>query len=158
MVKSFVPVMFDAEYESQQRTVAVSMKPAIGKELFAVQALDDSQNAGAFKVQFEAERFIHAKIREFTVRSSGRFNSANDWDVHRARVDLAADGDLLHLIDESEPLRRRLVAEAFSYKKDMHLSIPKGIREYVVAQLLRDSKGADLSSSECFSLVGSSIK
>jgi len=149
MVKSFVPVNYDAQYESQQRTVGVSSKPAIGKELFSTYDSDAGEHgSNSFKGQFETERYIHGKVREFLLRSSARLNRVHGSDVHAGNSSHSTD-DFVHSSSSvSDSLRFRMVAKAISSSSSLHLeellSIPKGIRENVMAQLLRDSHFAEL--------------
>jgi hypothetical protein len=74
MVKFGIPVQFSAHDEAQYRTVGVSMKPAIGKELFSLQDLG-AESGGAFSGHFETERFIHSKVRPYLLRSADHCRS-----------------------------------------------------------------------------------
>jgi hypothetical protein len=67
MVKFSSAVHRDAHYEALNRTLGVALKPAVGKQIFS----DNLQDAasGSFKGQFDTERFVFGKIREFTLRT-----------------------------------------------------------------------------------------
>jgi len=142
MVKFVATVSRDAHYEAQQRTVSVSAKPAIGKELFSI--ADSLVGANSYQGQFETERFLHGKIREYTLRSIAHSNSSNsslNEDSSHGPMDLLSDVALYRMMAENVPV---------NYLKGLDiLSVPKGIRYHVVAKLLHDNgaeKMVDISS------------
>jgi len=98
MVKYHVASARDAHYEAQQRTVNLSMKPAVGKELFSSA---DMPTAGptSFESHFETERFIHGKIRQYTLRSIAHANSSP---MNTAFVEQLASSNVDERIDVSQ--------------------------------------------------------
>jgi len=141
MVKISTPSQFDAQYESQQRTVGVSLKPAIGKELFARQDLVDA-TGGAFKSHFVTERFIHNDVRKFLLRSSTHWQSVQNEmaTLNAARYDNSVEeGSIYSPLPEA--VSYRILAEKVSNDTsvDLGLHIPAGIRENVIAKLLHDA-------------------
>jgi hypothetical protein len=121
----------DAQYEAQQRTVAVSAKPAVGKELLSRADFPEVANVqSSFKGQFETERFIFGKIRDFTLRSIAHLNSSSNH---------VAGGNSTH---HSDIVQYRMMAENISRAQLKGLDIlhiPKGIRDNVIAKLLHDN-------------------
>jgi len=139
MVKLAIQVVRDAHYEAQCRTVDVSHKPAVGKSLFSEQLAQSS--GGSFKASFETERFVHGKIREFTLRS------ASHWtDVRAVLPDKTAQvkGSTLnveHIKEIEDSLMYRIIAESMNHSVGIAVlaSVPKALRAYVLAQMIRDS-------------------
>jgi len=141
MVKISTPSQFDAQYESQQRTVGVSLKPAIGKELFARQDLVDA-TGGAFKSHFATERFIHNDVRKFLLRSSTHWQSVQNEmaTLNAARYDNPVEeGSIYSPLPEA--VSYRMLAEKVSNDTsvDLGLHLPSGIRENVIAKILHDA-------------------
>jgi len=133
MVKGHVAFARDAHYDSQHRTLAVSMKPAVGKELFplannSLSAVVDSGNS--FKGQFETERFIFGKIRGYTLRTMTHLNSNTSSTFAGHNVSHLSEIAQFRMMAENVPIHHLQGLDI--------LSMPKGIREYVVAQLLHD--------------------
>jgi len=141
MVKFSNPSQFEAQYESQQRTVGVSLKPAIGKELFSRQDLVEA-SGGAFKSHFATERFIHNDVRKYLLRSSTHWQSVQNEmsTLNAARFDNSRDEGSIHS-PLPEAVSYRMLAEKVSSNTsvDLGLHLPAGIRENVVARLLHDA-------------------
>jgi hypothetical protein len=141
MVKFSNPSQFDAQYESQQRTVGVSLKPSIGKELFGRQDIVEA-TGGAFKSHFATERFIHNDIRKYLLRSSTHWQSVQNEmsTLNAARFDNSREeGSIYSPLPEAASYR--MLAEKISSDTsvDLGLHLPAGIRENVVARLLHEA-------------------
>jgi hypothetical protein len=126
MVKT-TPVKFvrDAEYESQHRTISVSQKPAMGQDLFG----GEVRAVGGFESHFHTERMIHGDIRKYVLRSQAHL------DKHEKLGAMNLNGVRL-----SEAALDRMIAESLSGKQLKSAgfpAMPKGIREYVIAQLVK---------------------
>jgi len=140
MVKVSQKIVRDAQYESQQRTVEVSLKPALGKHLFSESLVQASE--GTFHGHFETERFLHGKIREYTLRA------AMHWtDVREALPDARIRALLSDQTDNVESIKE--ISQALQYKaaaESIESSIgavtlphvPKDLRVYVLAKILHD--------------------
>jgi len=74
MVKCSIKVTHNAQYEAGNRTTGIAMKPAVGKQIFSDNQLHAA--AGSFKGTFDTERFVFAKIRDFTNRIATHGNHA----------------------------------------------------------------------------------
>jgi len=134
MVKVSIKVVRDAQYEAQQRTVEVSNKPAVGKMMFSDQLNQAAE--GSFKGSFETERFVHGKIREFTLRS------ASHWTEVRAIVpDNTARIPNSSAKEIEDALMYRVIAESVDHAlgNAVFAHIPKGLRVYVLAKMIQDS-------------------
>jgi hypothetical protein len=139
MVKLAIQVVRDAHYEAQIRTVDVSHKPAIGKSLFSEQLAQSS--GGSFQASFETERFVHGKLREFTLRS------ASHWqDVRAVLPDKTAQVNgstfnVEHINEIEDSLMYRIIAESMNHSVGIAVlaSVPRALRAYVLAQMIRDS-------------------
>jgi len=141
MVKFSNPSQFDAQYESQQRTVGVSLKPAIGKVLFSRQDIVEA-TGGAFKRHFATERFIHNDVRKYLLRSSTHWQSVQNEmsSLNAARFDNSRDEGTIYS-PLPEAVSYRMLAEKVSSDTsvDLGLHLPAGIRENVIARLLHDA-------------------
>jgi len=139
MVKVSIKVVRDAQYEAQQRTVEVSSKPGVGKEMFSAQLNQAAE--GSYKGSFETERFVHGKIREFTLRS------ASHWSEVRAIVpDNTAripnhNASVEHMKEIEDALMYRVIAESVDHTlgNAVFTHIPKDLRVYVLAKMIQDS-------------------
>jgi len=136
MVKVSIEVVRDAHYEAQQRTVEVSSKPAVGKMMFSDQLNQAAE--GSFKGSFETERFLHGKIREFTLRS------ASHWSEVRAIVPAAripSNASVEHMKEIEDALMYRVIAESVDHAlgNAVFSHIPKDLRVYVLAKMIQDS-------------------
>jgi hypothetical protein len=141
MVKFSNPSQFDAQYESQQRTVGVSLKPAIGKELFGRQDLVES-TGGAFKSHFVTERFIHNDVRKYLLRSSTHWQAVQNEmsSLNAARFDNSHDeGSIYSPLPEAASYRMLAEKVSSNTTVDLGLHLPAGIRENVIARLLHDA-------------------
>jgi len=141
MVKFSNPSQFDAQYESQQRTVGVSLKPSIGKELFSRQDLVEA-SGGAFKSHFATERFIHNDVRKYLLRSSTHWQSVQNEmsTLNAARFDNSRDeGSIYSPLSEAAAFRMLAEKVSSNTSVDLGLHLPAGIRENVIARLLHDA-------------------
>jgi len=127
MVKFSFAYSRDAQYDAQQRTVNISAKPAVGKELFSTDVV--FRGPSSFESHFETERFIHGKIREYTLRSIAHSNLGS---LKSATVAHLTQSDSQQI---SEASRNRLMAQNFPAYV---LSVLNGSSN---AQLLRDNAG-----------------
>jgi len=86
-------VVRDAHYESQQRTVGVSQKPAIGKTLFSDVLIQST--GGPLHGHFDTERFLHSQVRGYTLRAAAHWNEARSVAAEVARSEniVCADQD-----------------------------------------------------------------
>jgi hypothetical protein len=148
MVKLAIQVVRDAQYESQSRTVDVSNKPAVGKSLFSEQLAQSS--GGSFQATFETERFVHGKLREFTLRS------ASHWkDVRAVLPDKTAQVNdstfnVEHIKEIEDSLMYRIFAESMDHTvgNAVLASIPKALRAYVLAQMICNSDMSVMNNAE----------
>jgi hypothetical protein len=125
MVKSIVPVVRYADYEAQHRTLAVSEKSRIGVPL--IEIIDEHRQI-AGQSRFQSERFVHAQVREYLLRSAAHSE-------HHARrtVSHESTSGPSHL-DVAQSLCKSDLSVA-SLK-----SLPQQLRAFVVAQILKDVK------------------
>jgi hypothetical protein len=145
MVKLAIQIVRDAQYESQKRTVEVSDKPAVGKQLFSEKLAQAS--GGSLQGSFETERFLHGKIREYTLRSASHWQDVRAVLPDKtAQVKADFNGDQIREVDDA--LMYRIVAESIDHViGSVVLScIPKSLRAYVLAQMVQDS---DMSIMSC---------
>jgi len=139
MVKGPIKFVRNAHYESQQRTVDVSVKPAIGKSLFSDALVVAA--SGSFQGQFETERFVHNEVGEYTLRAA--HHSADVRAVLPDRKASALRTDSVvhapeHVIAES--LKYRVAAETIDNSIGYVTvpEVPRQIRVYVLAKMLHD--------------------
>jgi len=154
MVKFSNPVIVDAHYEAKHRTIGVSMKPTIGKELFVVGQV----TGGAFNSQFDTERFIHNDVRQYLLRASTHCQSVQNElsNLNSARF-ISSNDDASIYSPIPSAVSYRVLAEKVSndISKDFGLHLPAGIRENVLAKLLHDAGvqiTVDYSSTESSSI------
>jgi hypothetical protein len=154
MVKFSNPVIVDAHYEAKHRTIGVSMKSTIGKELF----VSGQATGGAFQSHFDTERFIHNDVRQYLLRGSTHWRSVQNEmsNLNSARfISSNDDGSIYSPIPSA--VSYRVLAEKVSndVSKDFGLHLPAGIRENVLAKLLHDAGvqiTVDYSSTESSSI------
>jgi len=142
MVKVSQKIVRDAQYEAQQRTVEVSLKPTLGKNLFSdvlVQAA-----AGSFNGHFETERFVHGQIREYTLRAASHWTDVRsvlpDNKVHALRSDSTVVHNEERIKEIPESVQYRAAAETIeqSIGPVTLPHVPKDLRVCVLAQMLHD--------------------
>jgi hypothetical protein len=139
MVKGPIKFVRNANYESQQRTVDVSVKPAIGKSLFSDALI--AASSGSFQGQFDSERFVHNQVREYTLRAANHCADIRAVLPDRKASALRSDS-IVHVPEHAiaESLKYRVAAEtsdsAIGYMAVPE--VPKQIRVYVVAKMLHD--------------------
>jgi hypothetical protein len=123
MVKSIVPVVRSADYEAQHRTLAVSEKSRIGVPL--IEIIDDHRQVVA---SFQSERFVHAQVREYLLRSAAHSTT---------KVQRTFSGESIsrpsHLDVAKQLCKSNLSLTSLG-------SLPKQLRAFVVAQILKDVK------------------
>jgi hypothetical protein len=139
MVKGPIKFTRNAHYESQQRTVDVSVKPAIGKSIFSDALI--AAASGSFQGQFDTERFVHNQVREYTLRAANHCADVRAVLPDRKASALRSDS-VVHVPEHSiaESLKYRVAAETFDSAIG-HITVPevpKQIRVYVVAKMLHD--------------------
>jgi hypothetical protein len=133
MVKASYVVVRDAQYEAQQRTAGVALKPAVGKEMFSgVQHAE----AGSFHGSFETERFIYGKIKEYIGSSHWNMNQSADLNRFSEKIGhLRAEDSILENASE-QMLLRAASSTTLHLLQDERL--PKALRSHVAANLLHD--------------------
>jgi len=133
MVKASFVVVRDAQYEAQQRTVGVALKPAVGKEMFSgVQPVE----AGTFHGSFETERFIHGKIREYVGNSHWNMNQSADLSKFSEKIGNVRAEDNIHENMSENMLLRVASSTTLHLLQDERL--PKALRSHVAVKLLHD--------------------
>jgi hypothetical protein len=139
MVKLAIQVVRDAHYEAQSRTVNVSHKPAVGTVLFSEQLAQSS--GGSFQGSFETERFVHGKLREFTLRSASHWQDVRAVIPDKTAQVNVSDFNGEHIKEIDDSLMFRIIAESIEHTvgNAVLASIPKALRAYVLAQMIRDS-------------------
>jgi hypothetical protein len=139
MVKGPIKFVRNAHYESQQRTVDVSVKPAIGKSLFSDTLI--SAASGSFQGHFETERFVHNQVREYTLRAAKHCADVRAVVPDRKASALRSDS-IVHAPEHVMPesLKYRVAAETFDSSVGYITvpEVPKHIRVYVLAKMLHD--------------------
>jgi hypothetical protein len=140
MVKGSIKFVRDAHYEAQQRTVAVSVKPAPGKNLFSEALI--AAASGSFQGHFDTERFVHNQIREYTLRAAAHFTDVQAILPLRKAAALSTDSIVHvqeHVKDVSESMQYRAAAETIDSSFSSAVpQIPKEIRVCVLAKMLHD--------------------
>jgi hypothetical protein len=99
------------------------------------------QISGKYSAQFDSERLIHGKIREYTLRSAAHWNQVNKVVAHSAAVSQASSNDhqANKVISADDFI---LVAQSLSASALRAIEFPaiqKGLREFVLAHLIRDA-------------------
>jgi len=138
MVKFSNPVIVDAHFEAKHRTIGVSMKPTIGKELF----VSGQVTGGAFNSHFDTERFIHNDVRQYLLRASTHCRSVQNElsNLNSARFVSSHDvGSIYSPIPSAVSYRALAEKVSNDLSKDFGLHLPAGIRENVLAKLLHDA-------------------
>jgi hypothetical protein len=140
MVKGPIKFVRNAHYESQQRTVDVSVKPAIGKSIFSEALI--AAASGSFQGHFETERFVHKQVREYTLRAAAHCADVRAVLPDRKASALRSDSVVHteHIKDIPESLKYRAAAETIdnSIGSIAVPEVPKQIRVYVLAKMLHD--------------------
>jgi hypothetical protein len=141
MVKGSIKIVRNAHYEAQQRTVDVSVKPQIGKNLFSDALI--AAASGSFQGHFETERFVHNQIREFTLRAAAHCSDVRAVLPDRKASALRSDSVVHvpeHIKDVPECFKYRAAAETIdnSIGSIAVPEVPKELRVYVVAKMLHD--------------------
>jgi len=161
MVKGSLKIARDAQYEAQLRTVEVSSKPAVGKEMFS--DILNQATEGAFKGSFETERFVHGKIREFTLRIASHSSEVralvpeNTARIPSANASASA-GEYARDIEDA--LFYRVVAESVDHalgKADLAF-IPKNLRAYVLAKMIEHSDMSVMNHTEDRALLQARLR
>jgi len=141
MVKGSINVVRNAQYEAQQRTVEVSLKPALGKNLFSEGLVQAA--AGSFNGHFETERYLHGQIREYTLRAALHWNDVRsvlpDNKVHALRSDTTVHNEE-RMKEISESMQYRAAAEYVenSIGHSVLPHVPKDLRVCILAKMLHD--------------------
>lgn len=133
MVKFSIQVTRDAHYEAANRTIGIAMKPAVGKQIFS----DNLQDAapGSFKGQFETERFVFGKIRDYTLRIASHGNPTQAILPVKASDPHVSTHDNIH-----DDLPFRVVADSLlMHSTTDGLHAPKSLMIHAVAHMLHDS-------------------
>jgi hypothetical protein len=132
MVKGYVKIAPVAQYEAEQRTVRVSMKPAVGKQIISDQLMQVAASSPCtFSPHFDAERFIFGKIREYTLRAAAHGDNVGASTAVR-NVDHSTD----HI---HESLRYRVAAQAILQRcRVSSTDAPKHLLGHVAGLMLRD--------------------
>jgi hypothetical protein len=142
MVKGSLKIVRDAQYEAQQRTVEVSLKPALGKNLFSDGLIQAS--AGAFNGHFQTERFVHSQIREYTLRAAQHWADVRSVlpanKVNAIRSDSVSMHDEDRMKDIHESIQYRAAAETMEQSIGLAVlpHVPKDLRVCVLAQMLHE--------------------
>jgi len=141
-VKFSTNVNRDAHYEALNRTLGVALKPALGKQLFSNNLQDAA--SGSFKGQFDTERFVFGKIREYTLRAAQHWTDVRSVLPHNKVQAIRSDSVLLHteerMKEMPESMQYRAAAETIeqSYGPAVLPQVPKDLRVCVLAQMLHD--------------------
>jgi hypothetical protein len=145
MVKGSPHVVLDAGDQSASRTLPVSQKMTEGMSIVPV-----VQSNGKYSAQFDSERLIHGKIREYTLRSAAHWNQVNKIFAHSAAVSQPASNndqvsktlsaDNFFLIASTLPAG---VLSSVGFPQ-----IQKGLREFVIAHMIRDTVYVSQASTQ----------
>lgn len=122
MVKSIVPVVRYADYEAQHRTLAVSEKSRFGMPLI------DITEEHRQVARFQSERFVHAQVREYLLRSAAH---SAEHQERRAFSEESISGPS-HFDVAQQLCKSGLNVASFG-------TLPKQLRAFVVAQILKDA-------------------
>jgi hypothetical protein len=136
MVKGSPRFVADARIESSSRTLPISEKMAVGKVVVPVAEINNR-----FESQFNGERMIHGKIREFTLRSAAHWSEVNG-----VVSPFAARSTGTHVPVNSEKEQAfDLALINYVHNLPSHVlktfgvdGIQKGLREFVVVHMIRD--------------------
>jgi hypothetical protein len=125
MVKNIVPVVRHADYEAQHRTLAVSEKSRIGMPL--IEIIDEHRQV-AGQSRFQSERFVHAQIREYILRSAAHSKHQEGRPFSDESISGASHFDVAQKLCKSD-----LSVASLGF-------MPQQLRAFVVAQILKDAK------------------
>jgi hypothetical protein len=134
MVKSFVPVIRHADYEVQYRTLPVSQKSSFGKPL--IDFSDDQRQIP--NARYDAERFLHGKVREYLLRSAAHSEAVQ---IQQRRAENPAFRNQTFEESVSGPSHYDIARQLNGQLSDASLkSLPKQLRAFVIAQILKDAR------------------
>jgi hypothetical protein len=133
MVKGSIKIARDAHYEAEQRTVGVSLKPAVGKQIIA-DNLIQAAASGSFSPCFDTERFIFGKIRDYTLRAAAHGDKVAVVSAVSVHNETHSNEDI------HESLQYRIAAQVvLNSSRSAMQSIPRILQTHVAAQMLHDT-------------------
>jgi len=134
MVKGIVKFVLQADYEAQRRTVPVSQKPAMGKELFGVR-----DQLSGIDSRFETERFVHGQIHQYLLRSAARLQDAQRKGRESRIQSPAVEAENMRRISILHCALKLSSNSALPAVSDYEqLRLIPHLRAFVVAQMLKD--------------------
>jgi hypothetical protein len=143
MVKGSIKIARDAHYDAEQRTVGVSLKPAVGKQIIADSLIQAATAAGSFSPCFDSERFIFGKIRAYTLRAASHGNK----DAFVAAVPVQQENHSNEDIHES--MAYRVAAQVVLDRSFVALEgVPRVLQTHVAAQMMHDAHIAVFSTEK----------